>query len=80
MNSPARLHRKEENSSVNNKVSHLGRLVMDTIEAWVNTHALLCLIVLTSLLMAAFVVVIFMITGVSATESGTVYNQFQNIV
>ena len=81
MSQPARLHRKEEKriSSVN-KVSQSYRLVMDTIEAWVQTHALLCLIVLTCLLMALFVTLIFAITGVSATESGVQYNQFQNIV
>ena len=79
MSQPARLHRKEENSSVN-KVSQSYRLVMDTIEAWVQTHALLCLIVLFAILIALFVVLIFTLTGVSATESGTVYNQISNIV
>ena len=74
---PARLHRKEENSSSANKYS---QLVMGEIEAWVNAHALLCLIVLTCLLMAIFVAVIFAITGVSATESGMQYNQLQNII
>jgi hypothetical protein len=79
MSSPVRLHRKEENSSVN-KVSQSYRLVMDTIEAWVQTHALLCLIVLLCLLMAFFVCLIFALTGVSATDSGMQYNQLQNIV
>ena len=79
MSQPARLHRKEENSSVN-KVSQSYRLVMDTIEAWVQTHALLCLIVLLCLLMAFFVCLIFALTGVSATDSGMQYNQLQNIV
>jgi hypothetical protein len=78
---PARLHRKEDKriSSVN-KVSHIGEMVSEHIEAWVQTHALLCLIVLSCLLMALFVTLIFAITGVSATESGVQYNQFQNIV
>ena len=76
---PARLNRKEENSSVN-KVSHTGRLVMDTIEAWVLSHAFLCLIVVICLLMALFVTLIFAITGVSATDSGMQYNQLQNII
>ena len=79
MSSPARLHRKEENSSVN-KVSQSYRLVMDTIEAWVQTHALLCLIILLCLLMAFFVCLIFALTGVSATDSGIQYNQLQNII
>jgi hypothetical protein len=79
MSSPARLHRKEENSSVN-KVSHTGRLVMDTIEAWVLSHAFLCLIVAICLLMALFVTFLFAITGVSAVESGTYYNNLNNII
>ena len=79
MSSPVRLHRKEENSSVN-KVSQFYRLVMDTIEAWVQTHALLCLIILLCLLMAFFVCLIFALTGVSATDSGIQYNQLQNII
>jgi uncharacterized membrane protein len=80
MNSPARLHRKEENSSVNNKVSQFYRLVMDTIEAWVLSHAFLCLIVAICLLMALFVTFLFAITGVSAVESGTYYNNLNNII
>ena len=79
MNSPARLHRKD-NSSVKNKVSQFYRLVMDTIEAWVLSHAFLCLIVVICLLMALFVTLIFAITGVSATDSGMQYNQLQNII
>ena len=80
MSQPARLHRKKENSSVNNKVSHTGEMVSEHIEAWVEAHALLCLIVFTCILMALFVTLIFAITGVSATESGMQYNQFQNII
>ena len=79
MSSPARLHRKEENSSVN-KVSQFYRLVMDTIEAWVLSHAFLCLIVTICLLMALFVTFLFAITGVSAVESGTYYNNLNNII
>jgi hypothetical protein len=78
MSSPARLHRKEEKKF--SSVSQLRQLVMDTIEAWVQTHALLCLIVLFAILIALFVVLIFTLTGVSATESGTIYNQMSNIV
>ena len=79
MSSPVRLHRKEENSSVK-KVSQFYRLVMDTIEAWVLSHAFLCLIIAMCLLMALFVTLIFAITGVSATDSGMQYNQIQNII
>ena len=81
MSEPARLHRKEERkfSSVN-KVSHIGEWLFDHIEAWVLSHALLCLIVAMCMLMALFVALIFTLTGVSATDSGVVYNQFNNIV
>ena len=70
---PARLHRKEEKES---SISQYGM----NIEAWVLSHASLCLYIAISLLIALFVLLIFTLTGVSATESGTVYNQFNNIV
>ena len=70
---PARLHKKKESSSISQSI-------IDGIDAWVQTHALLCLIVFICLLMAMFVVLIFTLTGVSATESGVVYNQFNNII
>lgn len=72
MSNPVRLHKVEEKS--------ISEKVMDSIEAWVNTHASLCLIILFAFLIALFVVLIFTLTGVSATESGVVYNQFSNIV
>jgi hypothetical protein len=50
------------------------------VEAWVLSHATLCLIVAICLLMALFVTLIFVLTGVSATESGVQYNQFSNII
>lgn len=75
MSQPARLHRKEERkfSSVN-KVSHIGDWLFDHIEAWVLSHALLCLIVAMCMLMALFVALIFTLTGVSAVESGGMRN------
>ena len=74
MNQPARLGKKEDTSS------SVYDFIMHKVEAWVLSHATLCLIVLMSLLIALFVVVIFAIVGVSATDSGVQYNQFQNIV
>ena len=74
MSSPARLQRKEEKSS------SVSQLVMDTIEAWVQTHALLCLIIFIAILISLFVILCFAIVGVSATDSGVVYNQFNNII
>ena len=69
---PVRLHKVQDKDFVT--------YLQDRIEAWVLSHALLCLIVLMCLLMALFVTVIFVMTGVSATESGVTYNQFSNIV
>lgn len=73
MNQPARLHKKVDDVSPVNKL-------FDMIEAWVQTHALLCLFVLFAFLISLFVVLVYAIIGVSATDSGVVYNQFNNIV
>ena len=73
MNQPARLHKKEANVSPVNKL-------FDMIEAWVQTLALLCLFVLFSALMALFVVLMFAIAGVSATDSGVTYNAMDRII
>ena len=54
--------------------------LMDKIEAWVQTHALLLLIVLVCLLMSLFVTLCFMICGVSAVESGVQYNAYSKII
>ena len=53
---------------------------MNRIEAWVLSHAFICLIVLLCLLMAFFVALIFAVTGVSATESGIQYNGLERII
>ena len=73
MNQPARLHKKVDDVSPVNKL-------FDMIEAWVQTHALLCLFVLFSALMALFVVLMFAIVGVSATDSGVTYNAMDRII
>ena len=70
---PVRLHKKD------NDYDFMNNLQM-AVEAWVLSHATLCLIVLMCLLMALFVTVIFIMTGVSATDSGVTYNQFDKIV
>ena len=73
---PVRLEKKQDDYHFN---SFLDR-VWDKAEAWILRHATLFLFVCMALLIAMFVVVMFMIIGVSATDSGTVYNQFNNIV
>ena len=75
---PVRLEKVEERAD--DVILILYHSIMNRVEAWVLSHAMLCLIVLMCFLMAAFVVVIFLITGVSATESGVQYNAFDKIV
>lgn len=74
MSKPVRLAKSQkEDSFYNSKI-------MDLVEAWVLTHATLVLLVTICVLMVLFVTLIFVMTGVSATESGVQYNQFNNII
>ena len=68
MSKPARLHKQEDN-----QFSPFLNKIMAMVEAWVLSHATLCLFVLLALLMALFVTLMFAICGVSAVESGTQY-------
>ena len=70
---PARLGRVDDNV-------HLYNHFFSSVEEWLLSHSLLCLIILTAVLTALFVMVCFAICGVSATESGVQYNQLQNII
>ena len=74
MSRPARLHKVQENN-----VSPL-IVLQDKVEEWVLSHSALCLFVLMALLIALFVVLIFALVGVSATDSGVQYNQLENII
>ena len=73
MSKPVRLHKVDEDFSILNKL-------LGMIEAWMLNHATLCLFVLFSVLMALFVVLMFAIVGVSATDSGVQYNAFDRII
>ena len=73
---PVRLHKKEPQNDIYSFYNSL----INRVEAWVNAHALLCLFVCGCLLIALFVSLIFVMTGVSATESGVTYNQLENII
>ena len=75
---PVRLEKVEKKAD--DVLLTLYHSIMNRVEAWVLSHAFLCLIILTCFLMAAFVVLIFLLTGVSATESGVQYNAFDKIV
>ena len=74
---PARLDKKTEETDY---INHIFSSITEGIEAWVLSHAMLCLIVAICLLMALFVALIFILTGVSAVESGTVYNGMERII
>lgn len=74
MSKPVRLAKQDNN------VDHILSSITRGIEAWVLSHALLCIIVAMCLLMALFVALIFVLTGVSAVESGTVYNGMERII
>ena len=75
---PVRLEKVE--SKADDVIKTLYKSIMGRIEAWVLSHAMLCLIVATSFLIALFTVVIFVMVGVSATESGIQYNAFDKII
>lgn len=75
MSGPARLHKVQEDNAYS-----WFNLVMGKVEAWCYRHAALCLFVLMALLIALFVMLMFAIVGVSATDSGVQYNQLQNII
>ena len=73
MREPARLGRVEDNN-------HLCNHFFDKVEEWLLSHSTLCLFVLLAILTALFVMVCWAICGVSATDSGLQYNQFNNII
>ena len=78
MKEPVRLSKVE--SKADDIIMSFYHSIMSRIEAWILNHALLCLIVVMCMLMALFVVLIFAITGVSATDSGVQYNAFSKII
>jgi hypothetical protein len=67
---PVRLGKKEPETNINQFYNSM----METIEEWALTHSALLLIIAVSLLIALFVAMIFLLTGVSATESGAMRN------
>lgn len=75
---PVRLH-KPVNNDDDDFYSFINSLI-DMVEAWILNHATLCLLVFMALLIALFVTVMFLIVGVSATESGVVYNHMKSMI
>ena len=64
---PARLNKKTDNVS---PVNH----IFDKMEAWVLSHASIFLFIALVMLFVLFVMLIWLLTGVSATESGAMRN------
>ena len=69
MKQPVRLAKQNNNQSY----SWFNSL-MNMAEAWILNHATLCLCIGMAILTALFVLLIFALIGVSATESGTMRN------
>lgn len=65
---PARLDKKVEIS------------FEEKLEAFVNKHALFFIVIFCLILAVLFFVLIFALTGVSATESGLQYNHFMDVI
>ena len=59
---------------------HKKTSVMDKIEGFVLSHATFFLILSIIVLLILFVTLMFAICGVSATESGNLYNHFGDIL
>ena len=69
---PVRLNKKtNQNSSYT---------IMDRIEAWVLRHANILMPLCLITLIVLFVLLCYAICGVSAVESGNVYNHFGDVI
>ena len=75
---PVRLAKVEEKADT--MILTIYHSVMDRVETWVLNHALLCLTVAMCFLIALLTVEIFLMVGVSATESGVQYNAIDKII
>ena len=67
---PVRLGKKEESNSS----------VMARIDEWALNHAHILLPISPIIALCLLIALCYAIVGVSATESGSVYNQFENII
>ena len=67
---PVRLGKKESKSSD----------VMTRIDDWALNHAHILLPISIIIALCLFIALCYAIVGVSATESGSVYNQLENII
>ena len=67
---PVRLGKKEESNSS----------LMARIDEWALNHAHILLPISIIIALCLFIALCYAIVGVSATESGSVYNQLENII
>ena len=67
---PVRLDKKEESNSS----------LMARIDEWALNHAHILLLISIIIALCLFIALCYAIVGVSATESGSVYNQLQRII
>lgn len=67
---PVRLGKKEESNSS----------LMARIDEWALNHAHILLPISIIIALCLFTALCYAIVGVSATESGSVYNQLENII
>ena len=70
---PVRLGKKESNSSVMARIE-------TRIDEWALNHAHILLPISIIIALCLFTALCYAIVGVSATESGSVYNQLENII
>lgn len=78
---PVRLDKKQEKRNHFDTANFFCNNDLKTkVEAWCIKHASACMLISIIVFLLAFVVLCSLLCGVSATESGTVYNQFTNII
>lgn len=83
MNGPVRLEKKpEENKTAEliNHVKHFNSSQKIRMGGWIHHHPTLFLFIAMMIFAVIFTVLIFILVGVSAVESGTQYNHLQTIV
>lgn len=72
MSTPVRLQKKPDNTN--------SFKFNERIEAWCIKHATICLLTIFVLFAVLFVILCYALVGVSATESGTVYNHLWGVI
>ena len=76
MNKKARLYKKEPNQFDNFCYFNL----QEKMEAFILRHASIFMVILIILFLLLFVVMLHLICGASATESGNLYNHFSDVI